>query len=427
LRLDRRAWLLGAALAASLALRAVPSWAGRAHILAGQDARSLTVIEGLPGDELGSAFGNDAVPGGTGLLVGAPGAAGGTGRVDVYAAAGDVLFEVIDGATLAAPVERFGHSILDLGHLEGAASVWWAIGAPARLDSATTPVVVVLREQNRELRELYRVEGEPGSLFGWALGFVDDLDGDGEPEFMVGAPGASPGGRAAAGALFAYSGRTGAPLWTLEGIRAGEHLGLSIAGCPTLGLPGEEFLIGAPGNGRRRRGSVYLVGSSGEISRVLAAPPGAAHFGYSAICLPFADRGTGLFVGAPSSGFRKPGAGAVYVLDADASVIARLDGQRRSQHLGVTVDGWGRRDTQPIDLALGSALERGRRSGRGQLDIHAQPAWGRIFRLRGSNRNDRLGGAVSSTFDLDGDGFFELLVGEPQRKELWLPGPPRRR
>src|SRR3954447_4975619 len=65
---------------------------------------------------------------------------------------------------------------------------------------------------------------EPGSFFGWAVSELGDIDGDGVPEAIVGAPFAHDG----AGSAWVYSGRTGAQLYELRG-QANDNAGGAIA------------------------------------------------------------------------------------------------------------------------------------------------------------------------------------------------------
>ncbi len=402
-----------------------PLHAGRIHVLSGETGETSFVIDGVADDELGSAMANDLVPGGiVGLLLGAPGANGGEGKVWVFDPGSRAVREEIDSSDLAGPVERFGHTILDLGHIDSSGPVWWAIGAPAASDSATPPAVIVVREQGGELRELYRVEGQVGSLFGWSLGFLDDLDGDGEPEFLVGAPAQRRGRRHEVGAVFAYSGRTGAPLWSLRGKTPGQHLGFSVGPCGRVAREGEDLILGAPGDGETLPGEVYLASAEGKLSRTLEAPAGAFHFGYRVACHPRVAGAPALMVSAPTSSFRRPASGSFFLLASDGTVRVRLDGRKRSQLFGVSFAFWPHRDTLPSELVLVSSWERGGRRGRGQLEFLEQPDWKRRARRLGEQRFGRLGYALRATHDLDDDGFFELLVGEPARDELWLPGPP---
>lgn len=84
--------------------------------------------------------------------------------------------------------------------------------------------------------------GEPGSL-GASVALVDDLDGDGQPDLLLGAPRAD----AEAGLAVIASSATGLPLRVHNG-SAGAQLGASVAGLADLNDDStSDYAIGAPG------------------------------------------------------------------------------------------------------------------------------------------------------------------------------------
>jgi len=100
---------------------------------------------------------------------------------------------------------------------------------------------------------------------GTALTIIgDDVDGDGIPDVVVGAPGASPGGLRSAGTAFVFSGATGKLLLRLDGQEADASFGASVAIAGDLDGDGRaEVLVGAPfasPGGQRGAGSVFAFG-----------------------------------------------------------------------------------------------------------------------------------------------------------------------
>jgi FG-GAP repeat protein/VCBS repeat protein len=74
-----------------------------------------------------------------------------------------------------------------------------------------------------------------------------DLDGDGVPDILAGATGFSPDGREKAGRVVAYSGRSGKELFSVAGRTANGRLGFAVRGCVDVdgdGVP--DVLAGAP-------------------------------------------------------------------------------------------------------------------------------------------------------------------------------------
>jgi hypothetical protein len=104
--------------------------------------------------------------------------------------------------------------------------------------------------------------------FGYAAGFLGDVDGDGVGDYAVGAFDAAPGGE-----TYVWSGRTGALLYTLFAERAADEFGADLG--PVGDLDGDghaDFFVVAPQAPQDQYltndGRVYLVsGATGTVLR----------------------------------------------------------------------------------------------------------------------------------------------------------------
>lgn len=143
----------------------------------------------------------------------------------------------------------------------GRAHIVYGKGDSAAVNVSTMPV-----EQG------YTMNGvEDGDHAGFAVAAVDDINGDGRPEALIGAYDASPQGRDGAGAAYVVYGRASdvdlgalAPSdgYTVKGAAAGDRLGRDVAGLSTFtGAPQPDIALGADSAsalGRESSGAVFV-------------------------------------------------------------------------------------------------------------------------------------------------------------------------
>jgi hypothetical protein len=183
-----------------------------------------------------------------------------------------------------------------------------------------------------------RPQGQPVDLdFGTAAVFTGDLDQDGAPDFAVGAARADAGGEATPGRVYIFFGGAGAdatPDLVLQGDAPGDRFGMALGGHRDLDGDGApDLVVGAPGNdqGAANRGRVYVYfggpGFDGVPDLVLAGQAAGDAFG-RAVAMPGDVSGDGwddLVVGAPYNSSAGLFTGRIYVYFGGPGLDAVFD------------------------------------------------------------------------------------------------------
>lgn len=296
----------------------------------GISERPQRVLGGLmEGDEFGtsvSGAGDVNADGYADILVGSPGADpsaradAGTASLVLGSVAGvsAVPQRIFEGAAAG---DAFGEAVASAGDLNGDGYSDIVIGArsadPGQRSAAGT-ATLYLGGSSGVASSPHRVlEGRAASdSLGDAVASAGDVNGDGYSDLMVGSDGASPGGRARAGAVNVFlGGSTGislTPQHVLAGTSAGDYFGDVVASAGDV--DGDGYADVAIGNFRRDPGgrsnagtvSVFPGGPSGlseAPTRVLEGAAANDHLGL-AVASPGDVNGDGyadLIVGAPGA------------------------------------------------------------------------------------------------------------------------------
>jgi len=273
---------------------------------------------------------------------------------------------------------------------------------------------------------LRTLSGSAGEGFGNAVDTAGDVNGDGRADVIVGAHWATIGGVSNSGGAYVYSGADGALLYTLGGQLADDHAGQSVAGGDDLngdGVP--DFALGAPDSFTwvvqwfsSTQGAVYFF--SGADGSLLDTRRGSGDYvtGFgSAVAMAGDVNGDGNGDVAIGTRSTKIDTGEVFsVTPPSVALHLRMASVGTWRSVSATVAGAGdvNGDGHP-DLLLGTA--------NGHLArLYSGSDASILYTFSTASTNLSQGPPVAGAGDVNGDGRPDLLIGDPNRAVATLTG-----
>ena len=327
--------------------------------------------------------------------------------------------------------DQLGFNIASAGDLDGDLVPDILLGADFASPLGLNHAGRIMAVSGVDGATLFEVNGpNAGERFGHWIAGGHDLDGDAVPDFVVGAPFASPNGRPFSGAGYVYSGANANLLYHYEGDAFNDQLAHSVAMCGDLDGDGRsEFLIGVPWQSAPDRlGAARIYsGATGQLLRSFTGPRSQSAFGYT-----LDNAGDVNADGVPdqiisASGFT-PKLGLtlsdVFVYSGeDGSLLHDFHDPEIGDVFGWSVAGAGDIDQDGYDDVIVGArgVDNGWRDQAGAAYVFSGQDGTMIYRFKGRTPGERLGRNVSRAGDVNGDGVPDLLVTSDEATPGGLP------
>ncbi|MEP6780218.1 MAG: FG-GAP-like repeat-containing protein [Gemmatimonadaceae bacterium] len=309
--------------------------------------------------------------------------------------------------------DEFGWIARAIGDVDGDGVTDVVTSATANLPTGNQ-IGKVYAYSGKSGKLLWKKTSVAGALFGNGIESAGDVNKDGIPDVIVGAPGLN--------TVFIYSGKDGKELRKIVGDSATVDLGNGVTGVGDLNHDGyADFIASAPrANGGR--GRVYVF--SGKDSKPLLIHDGEKtgdSFG-STVGSGF-NSGT-FVVGAAGAG--PQGAGRVYAytrLNAQPTFVQASDstgGALGAMFVSVIgdVDGDGVADAYATDFANSASGP-----GTGRAYIFSGKSGKALFVKTGESAGENFGIGAGRVGDVNGDGHADFIVaGWQYRGAAWSGG-----
>lgn len=323
------------------------------------------------------------------------------------------ILHEIDGETAG---EQFGWVARAVGDLDGDGATDFAATAPTRGAGAGRVSV----HSSKTGRRLLTADGRPGDGLGMSVAPAGDVDGDGTPDIVAGAP----QGANAPGYAIVISGSTGTEILRVAGDAPGDQFGVMVCGAGDIDSDGRaEIVVSAfRADGKAGADAGRVTVHSGRTGAVLVRLDGerAGDLFGSAVDVAGVDDERFLAIGAMDAG---PGSrGRVHVHRLGAKVAAphfTIEAGPTGVHLGQyfvafagDVDGDGTPDVAASDFSDAVA---GQATGR--VVVASGRDGARLLDLPGRRVGEGFGTSRSTCGDVDGDGRADLVVGAWQNAD----------
>jgi len=327
---------------------------------------------------------------------------------------GSVIHNLTDGVSGS----RFGWSVDLVGDLNADGRSEIVVGAPEDGTLSTGRVYLYNGQTGAAMTLLASPTGSTTSdHFGWSVAGVGDVNADGVPDIAVGAPDAPP---SSSGQVRVYSGSNGAVLYTFTGFSSSDA-GAAVAGAGDVNSDGHaDIVVGMPAlpvGGTPDVGNVRLY--SGIDGSVIRDHTGGLTVGLSGDTYGYAVDGVGdadgdgvddYVIGVPSDddGLNQFLGSVELRSGSTGALIHKVYGENAGDNFGTAVAGVGDVDKDGFADFAGSSI-----ATPNYTKVYSGETGQLIVRLAGGPGDTSLGFALDGAGDVNGDGFKDLVLGDP--------------